>query len=127
MLTSDLIRTREILHLSKNIIKPFYEGKMKRCLALIDEIFTGCNCKIHVPEGAMFLWLWFPDLPVTSRELYRRLKKRNVLVVSGDYFFPGLEDEWAHTNQCLRINYSQDEKDVHEGLRLIAEEIKTLT
>ncbi len=127
MLTTELIRSKDILGLSKNIIQPFYRRKMELCLDVIDEAFKGCNCKVHVPEGAMFLWLWFPDLPMTSRELYERLKKRNVLVVSGDYFFPGLEAGWPHTDQCLRVNYSQDEEDVHKGLRLIAEEIKTLT
>jgi len=34
----------------------------------------------------MFLWLWFPDLPISSLELYKRLKARGVLVVSGHYF-----------------------------------------
>jgi valine--pyruvate aminotransferase len=72
----------------------------------------------------MFLWLWFPDLPITSLALYERLKARGVLVVSGHYFFPGLpEDDWRHSHECLRVTYSQDDKQVALGLRIIAEEV----
>jgi valine--pyruvate aminotransferase len=81
---------------------------------------------VHVPEGAMFLWLWFENLPVPSQELYERLKGRGVLVVSGHYFFPGLAEDWPHSRQCLRITYSQDDSDVREGLRIIAEEVGAL-
>jgi ABC-type lipoprotein export system ATPase subunit len=31
--------------------------------------------------------LWFRNLPITTKELYERLKKRGVLVVPGEYFF----------------------------------------
>jgi len=73
----------------------------------------------------MFLWLWFPDLPISSLELYKRLKARGVLVVSGHYFFPGLPDEgWRHQHECLRVTYSQDAADVARGLQAIAEEVK---
>ena len=86
-----------------------------------------CRWYIHKPEGAMFLWLWFPDLPVSSLELYQRLKARGVLVVSGHYFFPGLpEDGWRHRHECLRVTYSQDDARVAEGLRIIAEEVKAV-
>ncbi len=126
MLTTNLIRSGEMLRLSKEVIQPFYRQKMKRCLKVIKTAFQGCTYKVHVPEGAMFLWFWFPDLPITNRELYERLKKKKVLVVSGDYFFPGLEGEWPHVNQCLRVNYSQDEEEVHRGIHLIAEEIREI-
>ena len=73
----------------------------------------------------MFLWLWFEGLPITNLELYERLKKRGVLVISGHYFFPGLEgDAWHHKNECLRVTYSQDEQQVAEGITRIAEEVR---
>jgi valine--pyruvate aminotransferase len=78
---------------------------------------------VHVPEGAMFLWLWFPGLPVSSRELYERLKARGVVVVSGDYFFPGLASGWQHIDECLRVTYSQEEGDVRQGIGIIADEL----
>ena len=126
MVTAEIIRNREIIRLSREVIQPFYRLKMEKAVAAIRELFYGVDYRIHVPEGAMFLWIWFQDLPITSRVLYERLKKRKVLVVSGDYFFPGLEEEWQHTDECIRITYSQDEADVRQGIEIIGDEIRTL-
>lgn len=126
MLTTRMVDSGEILRLSRQVIKPFYQHKMEAAMTALKEFFTDLPYRVHTPEGAMFLWLWFQDLPLSSRELYKRLKARKVLVVSGDYFFPGLEPGWKHTQECLRITYSQDEKDVREGLRIIAEEVRAL-
>ncbi len=126
MLTTDLVATGEILHLSRTVVQPFYRRKMEKAMAALEEFFTDLPYRVHTPEGAMFLWLWFKDLPISSRALYERLKARKVLVVSGDYFFPGLEAGWQHTRECLRITYSQDEQDVREGLRIIADEVQAV-
>ncbi len=126
MLTTRLVRNREIIRLSREVIQPFYREKMEHALACVRAFFTGINYRVHVPEGAMFLWIWFQDLPVTSRILYERLKKRKVLVVSGDYFFPGLEEQWSHTGECIRLTYSQDMKDVEKGLEIIGDEVRIL-
>ncbi len=126
MLTTEIIQSGEILRLSREVIRPFYQAKMERALASIAETFTGFPYKVHVPEGAMFLWLWFPGLPVSSRQLYERLKQRGVVVVSGDYFFPGLAPGWRHAEECLRITYSQGEEDVRQGIGVIAEEARAL-
>ena len=80
--------------------------------------------KRQKPEGAFFLWLWFEGLPITSAELYQRLKARGVLVVPGHYFFPGLAGEWRHRHECIRMNYAGDDAAVRRGLRLIAEEVR---
>jgi len=72
----------------------------------------------------MFLWLWFKDLPITSQELYERLKERRVIVVPGHYFFPGLNEEWRHKHECIRMTYSQDEETVREGIRIIGEVVR---
>jgi len=45
-----------------------------------------------------------------------------VLVVPGEYFFFGLEHDWPHSRECLRLNISQPESAVREGLQIIAEE-----
>jgi valine--pyruvate aminotransferase len=126
MLTTGIVRNREIIRLSNEVIRPFYHNKMEKALAGVREFFTGIDYKVHVPEGAMFLWIWFRDLPVTSRELYERLKARGVLIVSGDYFFPGLDQPWDHTGQCIRMTYSQDEDDVHRGLAIIGDEVRSI-
>lgn len=126
MLTTGIIQSGEIIRLSREVIRPFYQAKMERALACIAETFAGFPYRVHVPEGAMFLWLWFPGLPVSSRQLYERLKQRGVVVVSGDYFFPGLAPGWRHAEECLRITYSQSEEDVRRGIGVIAEEARAL-
>ena len=40
----------------------------------------------------------------------------------GEYFFFGLPEAWAHSTECLRLNFSQPEEAVREGLKIIAEE-----
>jgi valine--pyruvate aminotransferase len=126
MLTTNIVDSGEIIRLSRDVVRPFYQRKMEMAMAAVKEFFAGLPYRVHTPEGAMFLWLWFEDLPISSRMLYERLKKRKALVVSGDYFFPGLESDWQHTRECLRITYSQEDSDVREGLRIIADEVKAV-
>ena len=90
----------------------------------VHDALDGCDYHIHKPEGALFLWLWFPDLPITCEELYRRLKARDVLVISGQHFFPGLEDDWKHRHECIRVTYSQDSENVRNGIKIIGEEVR---
>jgi valine--pyruvate aminotransferase len=124
-LALELVKSGEITRVSNEVVKPFYEEKAKRAVAqLRREMGDHIPMRIHKPEGALFLWLWFEGLPISSQELYQRLKKKGVLVVSGHYFFPGMEKEnWKHMEECIRLTYAQDEEVVTSGIRLIAEEI----
>jgi len=124
MLAHEMVESGEVLNISKNVIKPFYQEKMEKAVTHFQRELAGTPYKMHKPEGAMFLWLWFKDLPISSHELYQRLKARNVLVVSGHFFFPGLEEPWQHQNECIRVTYSQDEEKVKKGIKIIAEEVK---
>lgn len=124
MLTADLVRTGEILRLGGEVIRPLYQRRRDLALAALAESCAGLPFRVHVPEGAFFLWLWFPGLPVTSGALYERLKARGVLVVSGHWFFPGLGGGWPHTGECLRLTYSQDEAEVRRGMAIIGDEIR---
>lgn len=126
MLAEPLVRSGEIIRLSRELVRPFYQRKMQMAVSVLHEALGDqVRWYVHKPEGAMFLWLWLPDLPITSLELYQRLKERDVLVVSGHYFFPGMPEEgWRHRHECLRITYSQDSGQVERGLRCIAEEVK---
>ena len=120
----DLVRTGEIINLSRNIITPYYQQKARATLEQVYKELDGTDFHVHKPEGAFFLWLWFPSLPITNVELYERLKARGVLIVPGHYFFPGLEENWQHKNECIRINYSQDTETVNAGIKIIADEAK---
>ena len=124
MLAQDLVASGEVLTISENVIQPFYKAKMEKALAKFHESLAGTPYRIHKPEGAMFLWLWFKDMPISSHELYQRLKERNVLVVSGHFFFPGIDDGWQHEQECIRVTYSQDDEKVAQGIQIIAEEVK---
>ena len=88
VLACDLVKTGEIIPLSRDIICPFYRKKVEQAVAQLLKELGDLDFYIHKPEGAFFLWLWFKGLPITSQELYERLKKRGVLVVPGSYFFP---------------------------------------
>ncbi len=123
-IATSLVLSGEIIRLSRDIIKPFYQKKAADAVEQLSEQLDGIDFHIHKPEGAFFLWLWLRDLPITDDELYQRLKKRGVLVVPGHYFFPGLEEKWQHRQECIRINYSQDKEIVSKGLEIIADEIK---
>jgi valine--pyruvate aminotransferase len=126
VLTRNLVLNQEITSLSKELIQPFYRKKMEKAVAIVRDTFTGIPCRIHKPEGAMFLWLWFEGLPITSLELYRQLKENGVLVVSGHYFFPGLSEEWKHKDECIRVTYSQGDDDIQRGLEIIAEVVRRI-
>ena len=115
-LTRDLIRTGEIMTLSHDVIRPFYQKKAQDALDHVFANLQGVDFHVHKPEGAFFLWLWFPQLPVTCMELYQRLKERGVLVVPGHYFYPGLKEEWRHKDECVRANYSQDPETFAAGM-----------
>jgi len=123
-LVTDLIRSGEIIRMSRDVIRPFYEHKMQEAVAQVHECFDGLDYHVHKPEGAFFMWLWFPNLPITSQQLYERLKQRNVFVVPGHYSFPGLAEPWSHTNECLRVSYAQDAKVVATGIQAIADEVR---
>jgi valine--pyruvate aminotransferase len=123
-LMADVIRSGEIIRIGRDVIRPFYQRKAEQALREVREHFKGVDYHVHRPEGAFFLWMWFPGLPITSQQLYERLKQRGVLVVPGHYFFPGLAAPWSHTNECLRISYAQDPGVVSRGMKLIAEEVR---
>ncbi|EHV5557657.1 valine--pyruvate transaminase [Vibrio parahaemolyticus] len=123
-LANHIIAKGDLLKLSSEVIKPFYKQKSQRAVELLQQAITDKRFRIHKPEGAIFLWLWFDELPITTMALYQRLKARGVLIVPGEYFFIGQKDEWDHAHQCLRMNYVQDDEMMQKGIAIIAEEVE---
>jgi valine--pyruvate aminotransferase len=124
VIVEPLLRSGELEALCAETIRPYYAA---RSSAAVEQLRAACRdlpLRIHRPEGAFFLWLWFPGLPITSQELYRRLKARGVYVLSGHHFFPGLADDWRHRDECIRINASQAPESVAAGVLAIAEEVR---
>lgn len=123
-LALDMVKSGEVIRLSHEVIRPFYRAKAEQAVAWVRRAMGDVPCYIHKPEGAFFLWLWFKDLPISSQTLYERLKARNVIVLSGHHFFPGLKEDWPHKHECLRVSYAQDDVTVHAGIQIIAEEVR---
>ncbi|EKO3423321.1 valine--pyruvate transaminase [Vibrio fluvialis] len=119
-----IIEKGDLLRLSQEVIKPFYRQKSQCAVELLQQAIDDPRFRIHKPEGAIFLWLWFDELPITTMELYRRLKARGVLIVPGEYFFIGQKEDWAHAHQCLRMNYVQSDDAMQQGIAIIAEEVQ---
>ena len=118
-----LVESGEILRLSNEVVQPFYREKSLQAQAWVKQYFDPqLNYHIHRSEGALFLWAWFEGLPISSHELYERLKARHVLIVPGSYFFFGQDDsDWKHRDECIRINFTMPAGDVETGIRIIGE------
>jgi len=123
-LVTRLLQSGELPALCSDIIAPYYRRRSRRAIDLVNQEMADLPVRIHHSEGAIFLWLWFPGLPVSSETLYQRLKRRGVLVVAGQHFFPGLEQPWRHRHECIRVTYAADENRVERGIRIIAEEVR---
>jgi valine--pyruvate aminotransferase len=128
VLVRELVASGEIVRLSREVIRPFYQQRAAQALGWLREALGDCDWRVHTPEGALFLWLWLPRLSIPSAELYARLKARGVLVLSGHHFFPGLRESpaehWPHRDQCLRITYARDEDTVRRGIAIIGDEAR---
>jgi valine--pyruvate aminotransferase len=127
-LVQPMLENNAILDLSLHLIRPFYQKKLAFALDLVAGVFANrFPYRIHRPQGSIFLWFWFPGLKIGSRELYRRLKERRVVVVPGDAFFFGLPQEdnsWPHRRECIRVNYARDASEIETGMELIADVVE---
>lgn len=121
-LAKELFRTGEILSLTRDYVTPFYRERSEQTVEWFRDKLGDLPFHIHKPEGAIFLWLWFEGLPISSQTLYERLKERGVLIVPGHNFFIGMDDSWAHQRECIRVSYAQDADVVRRGVKIIAEE-----
>ena len=125
----DLLRNGTIFRIAREIIQPYYAARLRDALGQLSLALEGLPYRIHETEGAMFLWLWFPDLPISTRTLYTRLKDRGVLVVPGEPFFSGLPKDfgkphWRHTEECIRVHYAQPPRVVEQGFTILGEELR---
>ncbi|MCW7495141.1 valine--pyruvate transaminase [Leptospira levettii] len=109
--------------LSENILRPFYEAKAKLALNLFTEAFEkmGVEYEIHEPMGGFFLWIRFPSLSISNHELYHLCKDKRLFIVSGHYFFPGLNTDFSHKKECIRLTYCRKEEELARGAQILAE------
>ncbi|MFK5923814.1 MAG: valine--pyruvate transaminase, partial [Verrucomicrobiota bacterium] len=125
-IVSPLLESGEILNISQNLIRPFYQKRAQRAEHLLEQYLPDeLPWRVHKSEGAFFLWIWFENLPISSKELYQRLKDRQTFIVPGEYFFFGLETEnWPHSRECIRLSFTQAEDVLEKGVRILGEEVE---
>ena len=127
VLVNSLVKTGKILERSENTIQPYYKKRMQQAVNWVHNYLADIPVLIHKPEGALFLWLWFQNLPISSLELYRRLKSKGVFIIAGEHFFPGLEsDQWQHKHECIRLSYAGNPQTVETGIKIISEELRQI-
>lgn len=123
-LALESVENGSILELSRTVVRPYYQDALNHAVNSIQTHFVDLPYMMHEPEGAFFIWLWFPGLPISDDQLYQNLKNRDVYVIPGNNFFPGLTEKWQHRSECIRISYAGPREVVDEGLKIIAEEVR---
>lgn len=115
------IRSGTLAEISERVIRPYYQAKFAVLEAALDEAMPqSLPWYLHRGEGAIFAWLWLEDLPITDWELYQALKQVGVIPVPGNAFFPGLQEEWTHTRQCLRLSLTATDEELTTAMRRLA-------
>lgn len=122
LLQDDRLKTLSEVH-----IRPFYKRQADFAIELLQRELAGYPLYIHKPEGAIFLWLWFKDLPISSDVLYERLKQAGTLIIPSAHFFVGMDiKEYPHAHECIRMSIAQDEQTLRAGIHTIAHLVKAL-
>lgn len=128
-LAGEMIKDGTLIEAAKKYVRPYYEKRSIFAQECVHKYFLGGDYAIHKSEGALFLWILMNDLTITSKEFYSELKKHGVIIVPGEYFFfgnatdnslPPVESH-PHFTKCIRMNYARPEKEVENGIRIMAE------
>ncbi|WP_299068956.1 valine--pyruvate transaminase [uncultured Psychrobacter sp.] len=126
-IATPLVADDRIKQLSDDVIKPFYQQQAKTAVTLLKKELGDYPLVIHKPEGAIFLWLWFKDLPISTSELYETLKEKGTLIVPSEYFFPGVDiSDYKHAHECIRMSIAADEQTLIDGIAVIGEVVRGL-
>ncbi|MEP0855305.1 valine--pyruvate transaminase [Trichocoleus sp. DQ-U1] len=119
------IETGTLAEIATTVIRPYYQKKFDVVESSIEQAMPkDLPWFLHRGEGAIFAWLWLQDLPITDWELYQQLKQVGVIVVPGSSFFPGLREEWAHKQQCIRISLTATDQEIEIGIQRLAKVVE---
>lgn len=126
-LVTPLLKNGRLKELSRDVIQPFYQKKAQFAVQLLKQELGNYPMKIHKPEGAIFLWIWFENLPISSQELYEELKKQGTLIIPSEHFFVGLNtSDYRHAHECIRMSIAQNEETLQKGIETIGKLVRQL-
>ncbi len=115
------INSGALVEISETVIRPFYRNKFTVLETNLEQAMPkNLPWFLHRGEGAIFAWLWLEDLPISDWEFYQRLKQVGVIIVPGNSFFPGLEEEWTHKHQCFRISLTGSDEEIATAMKRLA-------
>ncbi|MBW4638802.1 MAG: valine--pyruvate transaminase [Gloeocapsa sp. UFS-A4-WI-NPMV-4B04] len=115
------INSGALADIAVQVIRPYYQSKFAVLEATINQAMPkDLPWFLHRGEGAIFAWLWLEDLPLSDWEFYQQLKQVGVIVVPGSTFFPGLQEDWPHKHQCLRISLTASDQEIETGMQRLA-------
>ncbi|MDJ0695836.1 MAG: valine--pyruvate transaminase [Mastigocoleus sp. MO_167.B18] len=121
------INSGALVEISETVIRPFYLNKFTVLESTLDSAMPdSLPWFLHRGEGAIFAWLWLENLPITDWEFYQRLKEVGVIVVPGSTFFPGLNQEWEHKQQCFRISLTGSDREIATAMERLAQVAQTV-
>ena len=126
-IATPLLNEDRLKELCDDTIQPFYAKKAKKAITHIKEEMDDYPVLVHKPEGAIFLWVWFKDLPISTTELYDRLKEKATLIVPSEHFYPGLDTtNYPHAHQCIRMSIAASDETLESGIKVIGEVVREL-
>lgn len=117
------LQSRKIDQIVDQHILPFYRQARDYAIEVVKSKLSQYGVMMHSPEGAFFLWLWLKDLPISSEDLYQRLKDEGLLVLNGENFFIGIDKSWTHSKQCLRLSYCLPPEKIDQGIEILSREL----
>ncbi|MDH2273999.1 valine--pyruvate transaminase [Moraxella porci] len=113
--------------LSDTVIQPFYQAQASLAVSRLQAEFDGYPVKIHKPEGAIFLWVWFEYLPISTTVLYQMLKEQGTLIIPSEHFFVGVDTaNYPHAKECIRLSIAQPDETIIKGITTIGEVVRRL-
>ncbi len=113
--------------LSDTVIAPFYQTQANLAVSRLQAEFDGYPVKIHKPEGAIFLWVWFENLPISTTVLYQILKEQGTLIIPSEHFFVGVDTtNYPHAKECIRLSIAQHDETIIKGIATIGEVVRGL-
>ena len=126
-IATPLLQDGRLKQLSDDVIRPFYRNQAQTAVSLLKRELGAYPLKIHKPEGVIFLWLWFENLPVSSQTLYEMLKAEGTLIIPGEHFFVGIDtQDYPHTRECIRMSIAQDAETLEKGIAAIGRVVRSL-